>query len=417
MKARLSIMVALVLVMSIMMTNCAPAGTTTPEVTETAVYPPAPEFIQIGSSIPLAGKYGGLGKQVLAGYQYAVEDINAAGGVFVEEYNTSIPLNFEYYDDESDATKTNTNLEQLYAEYDVVAYLGGAGSDVHAAGAAIAEKNKVPYLGISFAWYNIHLRGYDYLFSPFVKSPAQARDLFLFFDEMVPQDPKPNIAIFQEDTDYGIEINSMFEATAKGKGYPVVYYGTYAPRTTDYSSLIQGAMAAQAEILLGSVSGPDGMAIMRGLAELNWTPKFTLLIRGPDEITWGENLGTLGDYVAFFPSWHYSEDFPGVEELNAKHQAEFGRPADVLVGPAYACVQILADAITRAGTLDREAVRDAISATDMTTVIGPVTFNLDGTGNVLNPLEMWLNGQQEVIWPLDMQTADFVYPAPAFDQR
>jgi len=57
-----------------------------------------------------------------------------------------------------------------------------------------------------------------------------------------------------------------------------------------------------------------------------------------------------------------------VAELNEKYQAEFGRPADLLTGPAYACVQILADAIERAGTLDRDKIRDAIAATDMMTV-------------------------------------------------
>jgi len=66
-----------------------------------------------------------------------------------------------------------------------------------------------------------------------------------------------------------------------------------------------------------------------------------------------------------------------VAELNAAYQAEFGRPADLLTGPSYACVQILADAIERAGTLDRDAIRDAIAATNMTTVSGPVTFNAD----------------------------------------
>ena len=86
-------------------------------------------------------------------------------------------------------------------------------------------------------------------------------------------------------------------------------------------------------------------------------------------------------------------------ELNAKHQADFGRPADVLVGPAYACVQILADAIERAGTLDREAIREALAKTDMMTVIGQVSFNADGTGNVLNPMVMWLAGKQELVWP------------------
>ena len=41
------------------------------------------------------------------------------------------------------------------------------------------------------------------------------------------------------------------------------------------------------------------------------------------------------------------------------------------MGPAYACVQILAAAITRAGSADREKVRDAIAAADLVTVIGP----------------------------------------------
>jgi branched-chain amino acid transport system substrate-binding protein len=113
-----------------------------------------------------------------------------------------------------------------------------------------------------------------------------------------------------------------------------------------------------------------------------------------------------------FAGWHYGENFPGVDEINAKHEAEFGRPADILVGPAYACVQILANAIERAGTLDREAIRNALVSTNMSTVIGNVSFNPDGTGNVLNPLVQWQNGKMELVWPLGMKTADFVYPKP-----
>jgi hypothetical protein len=53
----------------------------------------------------------------------------------------------------------------------------------------------------------------------------------------------------------------------------------------------------------------------------------------------------------------------------------------------------------------------------MSTVIGPVTFNADGTGNVLNPLTQWQNGQMELVWPLDQTTAELQYPAPPFDER
>jgi hypothetical protein len=54
---------------------------------------------------------------------------------------------------------------------------------------------------------------------------------------------------------------------------------------------------------------------------------------------------------------------------------------------------------------------------DTNTVIGPVTFNEDGTGNVLNPLIQWQNGKLELVWPPEQATKDFVYPAPPFEER
>lgn len=426
MKSRMFPVAVVMLLVSMLLVSCGPASTPTPvattppEATEppvvstpTMAYPPAPEFIEIGASIPLTGKFGALGSQVKVGYEYAIADINAAGGVYVAEYGTKIPLRLTSYDDESDPTKAVSNLENVFSEQDVVAYLGGAASGMHAATVAIAEKNKVPYLGVSFAWWNIHQRGYKYLFSPFPKSPDQARDVYLALNELMPADQKAaKVAIFQEKTDWGNELGGLFKADAQPAGFEVVYYAEYAPGTTDYSTLILEAQTAGAEILLGMPTTPDGIAIVKQAAELGWKPKFTMLVRAPDAATWGEATGAAGDAVTMFAGWHYGETFPGVEELNARHQTDIGRPSDILVGPAYACVQILAAAIEKAGTLDRDAIRDALADTDMMTVIGPVTFNADGTGNVLNPLVQWQGGKMELIWPLDQKTADFVYPIP-----
>jgi branched-chain amino acid transport system substrate-binding protein len=271
---------------------------------------------------------------------------------------------------------------------------------------------------MSFALRQIHQQGYKYLFSPFVKSPDQATGVFEFLNGAIPEGQRPTkVAIFQETTDWGIELGGLWKENAPKYGYEVVDYETYAPRTEDPSGMILKARDAGAETLLAMPGPPDGIALIKQMSELGWTPKFTMLVRAPDGNTWGETLGKAGDYVTFFPGWHHGEKFPGVDALNAKHQADFGRPADVLVGPAYACVQILANAIERAGTLDRDAIRDAIAATDMTTVIGPVTFRADGTGVVLDPVVQWLNGKQELVWPLEHATAKFVYPAPPFDQR
>ncbi len=404
----------------------APAATAVPATTAPTAAPatsapaagPAPAAIEIGASIPLTGKFGSLGTQVKPGYEIAVKDINDAGGIYVKAYDKKIPVKLTIFDDESDPTKAVTKMETLYSDNKVVAYLGGASSDMHVATTAIAEKNKVPYLGIAFALQSIHQKGYKYVFSPFPKSPQQTSDTFKILNQLIPDGQRPlKVAIFAEKSDWGAEEGAMWKDNATKNGYTVVDYEEYAVGTTDFNAMITKAKAAGAETLLALPNQPSGEALFKQMAELGWTPKFSLIIRAPENVTWGTNLKKTGDYVTIFPGWHNAVKFPGVDKLNAAYQAQFKRNADLLTGPAYACVQILAAAIEKAGTLDRDKIRDAIAATNMTTVIGPVTFNPDGTGNVLDPMVQWQDGQMQVVWPAEQATAKLQYPAPAFDKR
>ena len=86
-------------------------------------------------------------------------------------------------------------------------------------------------------------------------------------------------------------------------------------------------------------------------------------------------------------------------------------------GPAYAAVQILADAIGRANSLERDKIRDAIAATNMTAVIGPVKFNPDGTGQVVTIINQWQDGKQQLVWPADQAVGPVAYPAKAWNER
>ena len=85
------------------------------------------QTIKIGAVVPLTGRYAALGGQVKTGYEIAVRHINAAGGVTAGGQKLQIELTM--LDDESDPTKTVARLETL-ASQGVVAYLGGAGSDL-----------------------------------------------------------------------------------------------------------------------------------------------------------------------------------------------------------------------------------------------------------------------------------------------
>ena len=373
------------------------------------------QTIKIGAVVPLTGRYAALGAQVRAGYEIAVEQLNAAGGVTVGGKKMRIELIL--LDDESDPTKTVARLETL-ATQGVVAYLGGAGSDLHAAAASIGDKNKIPYLGIAFALYSIHQQGLRYLFSPFPKSPDLTRETFVFLNAMIPAAQRPRkVALILERTDWGKEMGSHWESFAKQNQYQVVASGEYAPGAKDFSDLILKAKAAGAEAVLTLPSPPDGMSLVKQMKELDFNPKASVFIRASDPPVWSKNLGKDGDYFLLSPGWHFAARYPKVKELNDAHQKLFKRPADPLVGPSYACVQILADALSRAGAADREKLRDAIAATNMTTVIGPVRFRSDGTGEVTVFFQQWLKGKQELIWPKEFATASFAYPAPPFSQR
>jgi branched-chain amino acid transport system substrate-binding protein len=153
--------------------------------------PPASagESIKLGAVIPLTGRYGATAPQIRGGYEIAIETINRAGGVSLG--GSKLPLEMVLLDDESDSTKTVARLETL-AGQGVPVYLGGLGSDLHAAAAAIAEKNRTPYCGVGFALYSIHQQGYKYLFSPFWKSPDITKATFQALADTVPRTGWPS---------------------------------------------------------------------------------------------------------------------------------------------------------------------------------------------------------------------------------
>jgi branched-chain amino acid transport system substrate-binding protein len=294
----------------------------------------------------------------------------------------------------------------------VVAYLGGFATPVVAAGTAIAERSEIPYLAVATSTQALHEQGFRYFFSPFPKSPDMAVSTYEMLNGLIPEGDRPlRVGIFQESTDWGEELGPLWAENATANGYEVVLHETYAPGATDFTDIILRAQAADVQALFSLPTPPDGFAIYQQMGELGWKPPFNLVVRAADVPTWND-LGEAGEGVVLSTPWHPGLGFPGTEEVNARHLDEEGRPADPVVGSAYALVEILADAIERAGTLDHEAVRDAIAATDgLSTIIGPITFREDGTAPVPNPLMQRVGGAIELIWPAESATSELVFPA------
>jgi branched-chain amino acid transport system substrate-binding protein len=157
---------------------------------------------------------------------------------------------------------------------------------------------------------------------------------------------------------------------------------------------------------------------MNQIKELDLNASVYFLIRAPDPPTFGENLGVDSDGVCLLPGWNNGLPYEGVAEMAEAYKAKYDKPAAALTGPAYTCVQILADAISRAGSLDRDAIRDAIAATDLDTLVGHVTFDEAGMWpDALDPVNQWQGGKQALVFPTDVALAQPIYPALPWADR
>jgi branched-chain amino acid transport system substrate-binding protein len=394
-----------------------PSATQAPAATQVpAAGANPPTSVKVGASVGLTGRYASGGEQIKNGYELAIKDINASGGAMVKTLGRKVPIEINILDDASDANQTGQRMETLNNS-GILAYFGGFGSDLHAAAAAVAEKNKTPYVGVAFALYSIHQQGYKYLFSPFPKSPQLTKAIFDLMDTL---NPKPaRVAIFAEKTDWGAEMENGWKQQAQShSGYEVVVDEQYAPGSTDFSSMVLKAKSANPDAVLMVPTPPDGIAIVKQMKELDVNPKLINIIRASDSGAWSTALGKDGDFTVGAPGWGADLKFPGNADMVKAYQAAYNKPPEGVVGAAYAVVQVFADALGRADALDRDSLRAALASTNMpSSVIGPVTFNPDGTGNVITIYEQWQSGKQVTVWPPDQVGGPMQYPAKPFAQR
>jgi len=379
---------------------------------------PAPSAIKVGAVIALTGRMAAGGKDVKAGYDLAVKDINAAGGIMVKEYGKKLPLDVMIVDDESDPVKTATRLDKLSSVDKAVAYLSGFSSDLNVVGMAAAEKNKVPWIGVTIAVEAPFNSGYKWVFAPFSMSHDQVKAFFDLLDS-IPADQRPKkIGHLELNVDWGNECGKYVREMAKQRGYQLVVDQKYAPPTNDFSSAILALKSAGAEAVFSVPAPPQSIVMVKQMKELNYTPKVTCLIRGPDLSTYWEAMGKDAAYIISDGNWDETMTYPGNKKMVDQYKAanpgveNIGIP----VGAGYAAVQVLANAIERAGSLDRQKIRDAIAKTDMMTIRGPIKFRANGTAVIEYGLRQWQNGKNVLIWPPSAAKAKLML-APPWDKR
>jgi branched-chain amino acid transport system substrate-binding protein len=156
------------------------------------------------------------------------------------------------------------------------------------------------------------------------------------------------------------------------------------------------------------------------MRELNIDFKLYSSTVGPGLPNFAEQLGPTAEYVLGFSQWEPLPavlKLPGMQEYIDRYEKRFGEKPNYHAGSTYGALQVTEAAVKKAGSFDKERVRDAMASLEMDTVFG--RYKVDATG--MNGHEgltfQILHGQRKVVWPEKWAEVKAELPMPGWSKR
>jgi branched-chain amino acid transport system substrate-binding protein len=386
--------------------------------------------IRIGYTLPLSGGLAGNGRPAAVAHKIWLEDINAKGGLLgrkVELIN---------YDDQS-------NPGQIPALYTKLIEVDKVDLVVSSYATAMIGPAMPVIMSHGMAFVSLLANGsndeykYDRVANISPGGPNGVQDFAKgFFEVAVTADPKPKtVAITGLDSDFSQR--SMYSARfhSKEKGLEIVYDKSYPVGTVDFSPIVRAIQAAKPDIVYFGSYPQDSVGLLKAVYEAKLTA--TVLgggMIGPQVTAikglFGAKLNNLVSWDVYAPE--PTLKFAGVDAFLERYRAEAAKekadPLGLYAPPlAYSQMQVMAEAVTRAGSLDQAAIGAQFHKDPpFPTVIGDLAFTPIGEwaqernlyvqyqGVVGNDLEQFKKpGVEVILYPDKYKSGTLRTPFPA----
>ena len=200
----------------------------------------------------------------------------------------------------------------------------------------------------------------------------------------------------------------------KNAGFEIVVSKSYPLGASDLTNEIKEAKASGADTFIAYSYPPDTFMLTNTAITQGYNPKAFYTAVGTAFAAYGANFKEKANGVLGLGGWDPS--LPGAQEYVQRQTALLNRAADGWAAPVtYASLQVLEQAIEKAGTLDRKKVLDAVeNGGPYQTIVGPVDLKTHIRGKQWG-VGQWQNGQFVGIAPSDIPGAKpIIFPKPAW---
>jgi branched-chain amino acid transport system substrate-binding protein len=377
--------------------------------------------IKIGLVAPISGSP--IGQDMERAARLAVKEINDAGGIYVSSWNTKVNLTLVIADTVNDAPANAVTPVTRAVETDNVDMLiGGYGSAGTLANEIVAIENRVPYI-IAGASNQLVTRrgpqgnyggfgpngpnsisdaeGMSYIFHYCTTTYHYSKTVVDFFatemKPMVAADRNFSLALLYRNDAFGTGVAAATKFWIQNESLPIniVADRAYDPATTNFQTDLTAVAATHPDAVF-IADNPDKtpLVIKQGWDDVGLKTVYIAVENNQDEAFY-DLLGSVGD-GQLLESKLNPFMTPSYSTVVGNYAKAFDKAyphimPGMMGADTYDAVYIAKDAIQRAGTVDKAAVRTAIENTNLDQMLiqtktGKIQFSIGVNYHEIDPV-------------------------------
>lgn len=325
----------------------------------------AQEPVRIGVVQPLTGPVAYDGNIYVNTVKMIVDGMNAKGGVLGRQIQLVVE------DGACNPAQSVNAAEKLAVRDKVVAILGAFCSTSTAAVMEVAKKHKIPLItGISTA-AQLTEQGNPYFFRAVATTPMLGEA----FGGALPAAVKAKrFAFLVINDDWGRSMVASYPKSIEKAGGTIVATEYFLQSELQFLSHITKIKASNPDAIILAANTQQAVGLTKQIRELgidvpligegSWTSDSYLKLAGPAS----NGVYGLVEYVYTIPT-------PINQAFVKEFQAKLKENPSKFAGAAHNAISIAVDAVKRAGSTDPEKIREALTKTDYTGIVGNIKFD------------------------------------------
>jgi branched-chain amino acid transport system substrate-binding protein len=347
----------------------------------------------------VAGMQTVEGQDIERAAKLAIDEINAAGGVWVEEWHTKVKIDFVLVDTADDLPgSTAAPVTRAITDDKVDLLIGGATTGGTLNGQIPAINNRVPFIivGASLnlvtrrgslpsdnALYINNTEGMSYMFHYCTTISDYSKTVTHFLaDSVKPKldstysfdsSRKLRLAVIHRDDGYGRGVRDVTQSIINDDSLPIEVVGTaaYAASATTYQSQLISIKEANPDaVYIAGFTADTAEIINEGINDVGLKSIY-IAVEICEDPQFYELLGETGSNQLLESkvatqwqgdTWYLPKVGTYVENYKNKWD---GKISGMMGVDTYDSIYIAKNAIERAGTLNKTNVKNALETTDM----------------------------------------------------